>query len=337
MTINAPIPLRHDYTGNNIATKFRYSVEIDDPSFLEVIHTDISGVETTLVLDTDYTVGCATNDPGAGVGEGGNVIFPETGSTFGILAIGERLSILYDALVEQTLSIPDKVRVLDENLELKLDYIIKLINQANEFHARALKLAKNSTGEDTTVPIAPSRSIGWDSLARNLILLKIATVDVDIIEEKGDIVQGDVSGDPERLPIGTAGSLLHVVSGLLAYHGIGDPNTLYQVVGAIGNWLTPTLLLKPIIADLSNILHTHEDAASGGVLAETAGKYIQVVNVEDNEIATGSIIIPADNTIPQNDEGSEFMTATITPTSEDNILEFEVVVMMSYDEGPSQE
>jgi hypothetical protein len=201
-----------------------------------------------------------------------------------------------------------------------------------------LKLAKNSTGENTVVPIAPSRSIGWNALARNLILVKLGEViNTEIIEEEGDIVQADSSGDPERLPIGSDGAILHVVSGLLQYLGIGSTNDVLQVLSGQPAWVTNGVLLLPEIADLTNMIHTHEDDASGGVIGGSAGKYVQVVNVEDTEIATSSIIIPGDDTIPQNDEGAQFMNATITPASPDNILEFEIIVMMSYDEGPSQE
>lgn len=48
---------------------------------------------------------------------------------------------------------------------------------------------------------------------------------------------------------------------------------------------------------------------------ERAGNVIQVVHVQDGAYTTGTTTIPLDNTIPQNTEGTEFMSLAITPTS----------------------
>jgi hypothetical protein len=64
------------------------------------------------------------------------------------------------------------------------------------------------------------------------------------------------------------------------------------------------------------------------VVAENrAGLVVQKVFSQDGEFATGSTTMVDDDSIPQNDEGSEFMTATITPTNANNILEIEVSFM----------
>lgn len=59
------------------------------------------------------------------------------------------------------------------------------------------------------------------------------------------------------------------------------------------------------------------------------GKVLQVVNAQDGEVATGTTTMPDDDTIPQNTEGTEFMTASITPTNSANKLKIEVVVNAS--------
>jgi len=51
-----------------------------------------------------------------------------------------------------------------------------------------------------------------------------------------------------------------------------------------------------------------------------AGKIVQVVNVIDSAVATGTTQLPENDTIPQNTEGDEFMTLAITPTSASNKL-----------------
>jgi hypothetical protein len=50
----------------------------------------------------------------------------------------------------------------------------------------------------------------------------------------------------------------------------------------------------------------------------TSGTVRQVVNTQTGAVATGTTTVPYDNTIPQNTEGTEFMTLAITPTSATN-------------------
>ena len=58
-------------------------------------------------------------------------------------------------------------------------------------------------------------------------------------------------------------------------------------------------------------------------------KVVQVVNTQTGAVATGTALIPPDNTIPQITEGTEFMTLAITPTSASNILYISAVANVS--------
>lgn len=51
------------------------------------------------------------------------------------------------------------------------------------------------------------------------------------------------------------------------------------------------------------------------------GDCIQVARTNTGAMATGTTILPTDNTIPQNTEGDEYMTLAVTPTSSANLLE----------------
>ena len=61
---------------------------------------------------------------------------------------------------------------------------------------------------------------------------------------------------------------------------------------------------------------------TGGTLdrLNRAGNVIQVVNYQTGAVATGTTTIPFDNTIPQNTEGNEYMSLSITPTNANNKL-----------------
>jgi len=58
---------------------------------------------------------------------------------------------------------------------------------------------------------------------------------------------------------------------------------------------------------------------------EARNYVVQIVNTQTGAVDTGSVKIPWDDTKPQNDEGDEYMTLAITPTSATNKLKIEVV------------
>lgn len=68
---------------------------------------------------------------------------------------------------------------------------------------------------------------------------------------------------------------------------------------------------------------------------KTALKVVQVVNFQTGAVATGSTIIPLDDTIPQNTEGDQVMSLAITPTSAANKLKIDVVVFATGNQANS--
>jgi hypothetical protein len=60
-----------------------------------------------------------------------------------------------------------------------------------------------------------------------------------------------------------------------------------------------------------------------------AGNILQVVNFQTGAVATGTTLIPIDDTIPQNTEGTEFMTLAITPTNANNKLLISVCTFLA--------
>lgn len=61
----------------------------------------------------------------------------------------------------------------------------------------------------------------------------------------------------------------------------------------------------------------------------SVGKVLQQVHSSSSALASGTTQIPLDDTIPQNTEGTEFLTATITPASSSNILLIEIEVTIT--------
>lgn len=66
-------------------------------------------------------------------------------------------------------------------------------------------------------------------------------------------------------------------------------------------------------------------AAAAAANVKLTGDIVQRVTTVTGAVATGTTLIPGDNTIPQNTEGDQYMTLAITPTSAANYLDIEVV------------
>jgi len=60
-----------------------------------------------------------------------------------------------------------------------------------------------------------------------------------------------------------------------------------------------------------------------------AGQVLQVVNFQTGEYNSGTTVMPIDDTIPQNTEGDEYMTLTITPTSATSKLLIEISALLA--------
>ena len=69
------------------------------------------------------------------------------------------------------------------------------------------------------------------------------------------------------------------------------------------------------------------------VARKEGGKLLQQVNTQTGAVATGTTIFPEDDSIPQNTEGDEYMTLTITPKSATSVLNIEVHVFYSQSTG----
>lgn len=59
------------------------------------------------------------------------------------------------------------------------------------------------------------------------------------------------------------------------------------------------------------------------------GRAVQTVNSQTGAVATGTTLIPYDDTIPQNTEGDQYLSLAITPTNAASKLKIDVVLSVS--------
>lgn len=84
---------------------------------------------------------------------------------------------------------------------------------------------------------------------------------------------------------------------------------------------------------------TTVDGNSGGTAVTTTtqptlqGQVLQVVNYQTGALATGTTLVPFDNTIPTNTEGDQYMSLAITPKSATSKLRIDVCLFLSHSAG----
>lgn len=116
-----------------------------------------------------------------------------------------------------------------------------------------------------------------------------------------------------------------------------DPNSSETIDGSATLTITSADDCFHIVCDGSNfhvlsdhILlvnpHAHTDNASGG---ELTGMAVQVVNTIVTAVDTGTTVMVKDDTIPQNSEGDEYMSLSITPKDATNKLKIDIVIFLA--------
>jgi hypothetical protein len=63
------------------------------------------------------------------------------------------------------------------------------------------------------------------------------------------------------------------------------------------------------------------------------GSARNTVNYQTGAVATGTTVLPIDDTIPQNTEGDQYMTLAITPTSASNYLKIDICIILAHNSG----
>ena len=139
---------RNDYTSNGSAVEYAFTFKILDQEDLEVIVTDLGGVEDTLTLGTDYTVEL---DEDTGLGS----ITLTTAAT-----VGYTISILRNMDFEQNTSIQNRgtSQFAGKAFEQALDKLTLLNLQLKESIARAILLPKSSLLTELEIPVNSANS-----------------------------------------------------------------------------------------------------------------------------------------------------------------------------------
>ncbi|GGE54343.1 hypothetical protein GCM10007276_34280 [Agaricicola taiwanensis] len=128
MTVSNNIRRSGPYLGNGVATDFPYEFRILDAAHLRVVRRAVDGTETTLTLDTDYTV--------SGVGD-------DAGGTVSLVAPvgeGETLTIIRNMPLTQGIDLENQGEYYAETVERGLDALTMGVQQLREELDRSVKV-----------------------------------------------------------------------------------------------------------------------------------------------------------------------------------------------------
>lgn len=125
---------RNDYLGNGSTATYSYTFKIFDATHLEVIRTNTAtGVETTLIYPTDYSV------TGVGRAAGGSITL-----TAGVLATGQKLSIIRKVPLTQPTDLRNLGGYFPDTTEDELDRRGMIDLQQQDQIDRSIKVPRST-------------------------------------------------------------------------------------------------------------------------------------------------------------------------------------------------
>lgn len=148
MTIPAGDTTIDTHVGNDVADTFDYNFKISDQGDLKITKTeDATGVDTVLVLTTDYTVTGVGND------NGGNITL-----VAGALASGYTLTIEDNVALSQLAQFGNQSAFFGQNHEDAIDKLTRLCKRLYSQQSLLLGLPSSAFGASMTLPSGTSRA-----------------------------------------------------------------------------------------------------------------------------------------------------------------------------------
>jgi hypothetical protein len=204
--------------GTGAQTSWPFTFKVFAASDIAVTIANNLGVETALVLNTDYSVSVNANQD---TSPGGTVTYPLSGSP---LPVGSKLTIIGNLPYDQPLDLPSGGNFSPLALENELDRLTMQIQQLRELTSRSLQLPVTATTTNVTLPQPQaSNIIGWNESGSNLenypltelaTSLAFATYRYDTFTGNGVTTQFTLSADPVTL-----GNLDVAISGVTQVPG----------------------------------------------------------------------------------------------------------------------
>jgi hypothetical protein len=218
MTVPSTARRAGPFSGNGVTTTFSFSFKTFAAGDLQVTRMNALGIETTLVLNSDYSVSLNVDQD---TSPGGTITYPLTGSP---LPAGQKLTIIGDLDYEQTTDLLGGGAFNARVIEDTFDRTVIQIQQLEERLDRALTIPVGSAANAQLPNPAPNELIGWDPTGgalQNFPLTGLPTAVAygnhfyNIFTGNGSTTTFTLSGDPILLS-----NVMVAISGVVQLPGI---------------------------------------------------------------------------------------------------------------------
>jgi hypothetical protein len=331
--------------GNGSATVFSFDpVEIFATSQMQVtLLNEVTGVETPLSEGTGANAYAITPVGGtwpSAIPLTGSITYPEDEVT----PIDSDTTLVMNRVIPitQSTDLENQSAYFPDILEGSLDYQIFVDQQLQEQMGRAILGAVSDAAGTLTLPPAAQRAnqfLTFDANG-NITVSGTLTDSVtvsgfwqtaltqssfsdsgllnDVLTTRGDILRAGVAGAEERLALGATGTVL----------SSDGTDAVWGTVGASSISANSITVAEMERAGTSGQVLTSNGAGADASWQDAggAGAIGQMIHSMTTSTANITGTIPHDNTIPQNTEGSQLTTITITPQNASSTLLIEWVV-----------
>lgn len=288
---------RIQYTATAGQTVFPYDFKIDANTEITVLQTVyLTNVTNTLTLTTEYTVS------GVGNAGGGNITLV-TGA-----AVDDTITIIANTPLSRTTDFNQAGDFLVSDLNNQLDKLTNILQENDTTINRAVKLKDEDTTSSLEIPTATNRASKFLAF-----------------DASGDAIAS--AGTTETTVSSFMATVLDDTTAAAARTTLASQEDVITTRGDIVRGSSSATAERLAIGSANEVLISDGTDISWGALPKTTGDIVQIVNTQTGAVATGTTTMPTDDTIPQNTEGDEYITLSITPTNASNYLQIEFVGM----------
>lgn len=148
MTVASSTRKAGPFLGNGVTTAFPFTFKVFSKTDIQVVRASTTGAETTLVLDSNYSVVLNADQE---ANPGGTITYPISGTA---LASGETLTAIGSLPESQSTDLPNGGAFFAQTVEDRFDYLTILIQQLHELQDRGIRLPPSDTTSGLLPPPA---------------------------------------------------------------------------------------------------------------------------------------------------------------------------------------